>query len=138
MKIVIDTYAWIEVFLGTEKGRKAVEIIRDADEVYTPSIVLAEISKKYAQSGYSDKEIEERIRAITRQTRIVKIDERLALLIAKAYRELIRNYEEKGSKGNKPGVADAIILASAWKVGGKILTGDAHFKDMELTIWIGD
>jgi len=138
LKIVIDTYAWIEVFLGTEKGRKAVEIIRDADEVYTPSIVLAEISKKYAQSGYSDKEIEERIRAITRQTRIVKIDERLALLIAKAYRELIRNYEEKGSKGNKPGVADAIILASAWKVGGKILTGDAHFKDMELTIWIGD
>lgn len=138
MKIVIDTYAWIEVFLGTEKGRKAVGIIRDADEVYTPSIVLAEISKKYAQSGYSDKEIEERIRAITRQTRIVKIDERLALLIAKAYRELIRNYEAKGSRGNKPGVADAIILASAWKVGGKILTGDAHFKDMELTIWIGD
>jgi len=138
LKIVIDTYAWIEVFLGTEKGRKVVGILKDAEEVYTPSIVLAEISKKYAQSGYSDEKIEERIRAITRQTRIVKIDERLALLVAKAYRELIRNYEAKGSKGNKPGIADAIILASAWKVGGKILTGDAHFKGMENVIWIGD
>lgn len=138
MKIVIDTYAWIEIFIGTEKGRKVVDIIKKADEIYTPSIVLAEISKKYAQSGYSEEEIEEKIRAITSLTKIIRIDEELAALTAKAYKELMRRYKEKNHKGNKPGLADAIVLASAWRIGGKIVTGDQHFKDINLTIWVGD
>jgi hypothetical protein len=33
---VIDSYAWIEHFIGSEKGREVKEIMENADEVYTP------------------------------------------------------------------------------------------------------
>ena len=47
MKIVVDSYAWIEIFLGTEKGKSASKAIEDAEQAITPEIVLAEISRKY-------------------------------------------------------------------------------------------
>jgi len=43
--VVYDTYAWIEYFLGSSKGVKVKELLKKGG--YTPSIVLAEISRKY-------------------------------------------------------------------------------------------
>ena len=43
MKIVIELYAWVEHFIGSQKGCKAERILEDADDVYTPDIVLAEM-----------------------------------------------------------------------------------------------
>ena len=51
MKIVIDSYAWIEHFLGSEKGCKIDNILESADEVYTPDTVLAEVARKYVREG---------------------------------------------------------------------------------------
>jgi predicted nucleic acid-binding protein len=47
VKIVIDTYAWVELLLGSEKGKKVVEILENAENVCTPSIVLAESARKF-------------------------------------------------------------------------------------------
>ncbi|MGQ9691076.1 MAG: hypothetical protein ACUVQY_07445 [Thermoproteota archaeon] len=41
MRIVVDSYAWVELFIGSEKGRLVKEKLSEADEVYTPDIVLA-------------------------------------------------------------------------------------------------
>ena len=54
MKIVVDSYAWIEHFLGNEKGVKTDEILQDSDEVFTPDIVLAEIARKYTRESIED------------------------------------------------------------------------------------
>ena len=54
MKIVVDTYAWIEIFIGSEKGSKVRDVILNAESVYTPDIVLAEISRKYAREGIAE------------------------------------------------------------------------------------
>jgi predicted nucleic acid-binding protein len=54
MKIVIDSYAWVEHFLGSKKGQKKKEILDNADEVYTPDFVLAEIARKYVREKVED------------------------------------------------------------------------------------
>ena len=46
--VVYDSYAWIEYFRGSEKGLKVKELLRHKG--YTPSIVLAEIARKYLRT----------------------------------------------------------------------------------------
>ena len=40
------------------------------------------------------------------------------------------------SKGKKPSLFDAIILATARVNKAKVLTGDLHFKDLPETMWL--
>ena len=47
---VIDSYAWIEYFKGTESGKRAEGYI-EAGNCATPTIVLAELSDKYHREG---------------------------------------------------------------------------------------
>jgi hypothetical protein len=46
MKYVIDSYAWIEYFMGTKTGEKVKPIIENTEEKITPTICLAEIYAK--------------------------------------------------------------------------------------------
>ena len=51
MKIVFDTYAWIEYLEGTKKG-KIVNDYLENDEIITPFIVLLELSYKADKKGW--------------------------------------------------------------------------------------
>src|SRR3989344_1134400 len=42
---LVDTSAWIEIFLGTEKGREFEEILSSENNCFSTKIVLSEISK---------------------------------------------------------------------------------------------
>ena len=46
MKYVIDSYAWIEYFMGTKTGEKVKPTIEGQEEKITPTICLAEIYAK--------------------------------------------------------------------------------------------
>ena len=46
MRYVIDSYAWIEYFMGTKAGKKVKPIIEGLEEKITPTICLAEIYAK--------------------------------------------------------------------------------------------
>jgi hypothetical protein len=46
MKYVMDSYAWLEYFMGTETGKKAKAIIECSEEKITPIICLAEVYAK--------------------------------------------------------------------------------------------
>jgi len=135
VKIVIDAYAWIELFLGSEKGRKVKEIIESADEAYTPNTVLAEIARKYLREGADEKTIDARLEAITAASNVTQIDAKLALETAKCYVELATN--AKRTKLKSPSLFDAIILATGRLLASKIVTGDEHFKNLSETLWIG-
>jgi predicted nucleic acid-binding protein len=134
MKIVVDTYAWIELFLGSEKGKKVNEILENADEVYTPSSVLAETARKFLREGNDENTIREWLDLITAASNIAQIDPTLALEAAKCQGELS---EIAGrSKQNTPSLFDAIVLATARVKKCKVLTGNEHFKDLPETIWL--
>ena len=134
VKIVIDSYAWVEHFIGSQKGCKAEGILEDADEVYTPDIVLAEVARKYAREGIDKEIIEERLIQIEEASEIVCIDAELAAISAACFLEIEEN--AKKSRLSSPGLFDAIILATGKTLGAKILTGDQHFKGLPETIWL--
>lgn len=134
MKIVIDTYAWIELLLGSEKGKKVKEILETAEEVYTPSTVLAEAARKFLREGNNENTIIEWLDIINAASKITQIDQTTALEAAKCQLELFE--KAKKSKQNTPSLFDAIVLATARINQCRILTGDEHFKDLPETIWL--
>ncbi len=133
-KIVTDSYAWIEHFIGSEKGQKVDEILADANEVYTPDTVLAEIARKYLREGIDLQTVDQRLNEVGEASNIISIDVKLALNAAKCYLELDVNAKEL--KLNRPSLFDAIVLATGRLLKSKILTGDQHFKNLSETIWL--
>jgi predicted nucleic acid-binding protein len=131
---VIDSYAWIEHFIGSEKGQKVDEILQTADEVYSPDIVLAEIARKYVREGIEPKLVDQRLNEITEASNIICLDAKLAATAAKAFMEMEAN--AKRHKLNQPSLFDAIVLATGRLLESKILTGDQHFRNMPETIWL--
>jgi predicted nucleic acid-binding protein len=135
VRTVIDTYAWIEIFIGSKGGEKAKEILQKSEEIYTPDIVIAEIARKYLRDGIEEKAILERLVIIEEISEIIPINKNIAFESAKCYFEIARRAEEKGLK--PPSLFDAIILATARTLNAKIITGDEHFRDLDETLWIG-
>jgi len=134
VKIVVDSYAWIEIFLGTEKGQSASQAIQEAEQSITPEIVLAEISRKYFREGAKEQLIRTRLSIISQSTELSQLDETIAVESGKAYLEI--SERAKKSKGKNPSLFDAIILATARVNKAKVLTGDLHFRDLSETVWL--
>ena len=134
-RIVVDSYAWIEYFLGTRGGAFVEKVILEAQEAYTPTIVLAEIAAKYGREGAPKQAIKERLRLISETTVITPITIDTATEIPKAKTDLQKNAQKLGLK-QAPSLADAIILATARKLEARVLTRDQHFKNLKETLWI--
>ena len=134
MKIVIDTYAWIEHFMGSEKGRKVDQILEEADEVYTPDIVLAEIARKYARENIEPEIVYQRLERITEVSNVICVDAKIAVMVAESYTEL--EIKARNCKLNHPSLFDAIVLAISRSLKSSTLTGDQHFRNLPETVWV--
>jgi len=134
-KIVVDAYAWIEVFVGSEPGSRAKGIIEDAEAVLTPCTVLAEVARKYVREGAAESTVRKRLATMLETSELVDVDADLALDAAKATVQLDRRASSSGLR--KPSLFDGIVLASARRNKAKVLTGDEHFKAFTETIWLG-
>ena len=132
---VYDTYAWIEYFRGSEKGAVVKQLLKSQGG-YTPSIVLAEIARKYRREGFNEDDILKRLLFIAGKTEIVAIDIEVSLKASKAYLELLEL--SKKLKLRTPSLADAIVYSIATLKQNKLVTGDKLFKNIENIIYIGD
>ncbi len=135
VKIVIDAYAWIEIFSGSRMGKTAVRNIESADRVITPDVVLSEIARKYLREKLSLAVVRERLSVIRESSEIVVIDESIAVQSGEAYLEMSKA-SKKARSGRDPSLFDAIVLATARTNEAKVLTGDEHFEKLPETIWI--
>jgi predicted nucleic acid-binding protein len=121
---VVDSYAWIEIFLGSEKGARSKRMIEEAGEAVTPDIVLAEVARKYLREGVSETEVSARLDAVQSATIVSAIDATIGIRSAEAFLELA----EKAAKQRlqSPSLFDAIVLATARSHQAKVITGDEH------------
>lgn len=117
---VIDSFAWIEYFVGSEAGEVAKNYIENGD-IITPSIVIAELSNKYAKLK---EDFTTKLKFITLKSRIVTLNEDIAVLAG------IINVERKKVE-RRWGLADSIILATARINKASVITGDKHFRDLK-------
>ena len=130
-----DTYAWVEYFLGTDKGLKVRALLRE-EGGYTPSIVLAEISRKYLREGVSPEIVGKRLLFIEAMTEIVDVTVEIALKAGETYLELLQH--SKKVKGRTPSLADAIVYSTALLLGEDLVTGDRLFRNLPHVLYIGD
>jgi len=131
----MDSYAWIEYFAGTAIGEIVRKYMMNSENVYTPSIVLAEIARKYVREGVGWSIVEERIRVIEKLSIIIHINSRIALETARAYIELVNHAKELGYR-SKPSLTDAIVYAVAKIMNAMIISGDMHFRDLDNVLWL--
>lgn len=132
---MVDSYAWIELFRGGEKGKKVAQLIIESDQVFTPDIVLAEVARKYVREGYDDSTVKKRLDFMHDVSAVVSIDREIAVTASKCYIEMVEKSKEL--KQPKPGLADAIVLAISRVKDAKVVTGDMHFRPFKETIWLG-
>jgi predicted nucleic acid-binding protein len=131
-KFVVDAYAWLEYFRASEYGEVAKEYIESKDSV-TPSIVVSEVSRKLQKETELGNETLEgrlkRLEFINATSQVIELDFELAVAAGKTACEM--NKKEKVW-----GLADAIVLCTARNLGGKVVTGDEHFRNLKEVIFI--
>ena len=118
-KFVIDTYAWVEYFKGSEEGKMALPYIEGGESAVS-AFAIAELAEKYQREN---KDFEEDYKFILSKTKIVEV----TMEIARHAGEI--NAENK-KKIKNWGMADAIMLATAQILNARVVTGDAHFKTL--------
>jgi len=123
---VIDSYAWVEYFRGTESGKRARPYV-EGDSAATSALTLAELREKYLREGWPS--FDEDLNFIVSRTAVKAVDSQTSLLAGEI------NYERKKAKRDW-GMADSVILATARTVSAKVVTGDKHFEGLPDAILI--
>lgn len=128
MKYVIDSYAWIEYFMGTKSGEKVKPIIEGLEEKMTPTICLAEVYAKTLR--VESQELAEKQRVfIKERSALIPLDEALAVESAKIDAAMKRKIKGWG-------LADSVVYATGLTKKAEIVTGDEHFKNLKEVFFI--
>lgn len=128
MLYLIDSYAWIEYFIGSSKGEMLRRLLLDNKNSFlTLECCLAEIKGWSLRNGQDFDELFKIIKANSNITRVEEDD-----WIAAA--EL--RFEERKTKKHF-GLIDAVILAKQKVLNCKIISGDEHFKNKKNVVFMG-
>ena len=136
MKIVADSWAWVEIHRLSEAGASAKGEMERAVDVLTPVIVLSDLARKYVREGTDHRIVRRWLQGIAEASEVFGIDTELAMASALASIELVA--KSKKDRLEAPGLGDALVLATARVNQAKVLTGDPHFRGLPETIWLGD
>lgn len=134
VKIVVDAYAWVELFSGSQKGKLVKTKLEEAETVITPDSVLAEVARKYLREGIDERKVRQRLSTILEASEAAYIDDEVAIEAGKACLQLEARAKRLGLK--KPSLFDGLVLAVARRTNAKVLTGDEHFEGLPETVWI--
>lgn len=111
----LDSFAWIEYFMGSKRGVKVKGYVDGRGPLYTPAICLTEIKSRYLREG---RDPAGRINLIVDRSLIIPINEEIALLAA----DIKQKY--------KLHTVDAIVYASSQFKNLILVTGDQHFTSL--------
>ena len=134
MRLTIDSFAWVELIGQTRLGVKSKDLMEAAEACFTPAIVLAEVAHKCLRDGFDEPQIQQELRAMVESSAVVPIGPELAVDAASATREL--RELAKAQRLSPPGLGDGLVLATARRTGSRLLTGDAHFRELRETVWL--
>ena len=119
---LVDSSGWIEFLGDGPLANRFAPYFEREDRLIVPAIVLYEVYKKLL--SVSGSAAADRFLSAALRTRVVPIDERLALLAARI------------SLDRRLAMADAMIYATAFVAGALLVTLDAHFQGLpEATVF---
>ncbi len=117
MSLMLDTYAIIELFRGSERGEKVKKLIEKEDAVCLSALSLYETGTVLERQVGKKKALEY-LRSIQTYYQVLNVDKEIAL---KAM-ELKRDYR-------LPAI-DCLIYASARIIKANVVSGCIHFRDL--------
>lgn len=125
MRVMVDSFAWLELFSGGSRGARIREIMeKSPGELYTTAANYYEVYYRATQSAGPDKR-DEGLAIIKSNAIVLPVGETVATGAAK-----IRLTHGLSA-------VDAFTLAAARMVGAKVLTGDSDFKKFpKEIIWV--
>jgi len=127
MKFVIDTFAWIEYFNGSESGKKVSQIIElEENEVFSSIITIAEVASILRRN---EENVELGYKKMIDLSKLYFINSEFAKEAGILHAEIRKEIKDFG-------LADAFVLLTARKLEAKIVTGDPHFKKFKEAILI--
>lgn len=125
MTVLIDSWAWIEYWKGGKYANNAMRHIEGEDEAFVSTINILEtyfwVTKYYGENVAKNK-----ISTMEKRCYVVPVEKKISIEAAKLKLK------------HKLGIADSIVLATAMHVGGKLVTGDPDFKDIDSVILINE
>jgi predicted nucleic acid-binding protein len=119
---VVDAYAWIEYLIGSEIGTKVKAVLEDEkNAIYTSAVTLGEVISKIARE---QQDVCTAYRILLSNSDVIDVDEELSKQTGIIHAEMRKSKKDFG-------LADAFVLATARKLGTRILTGDPHFQGIK-------
>jgi predicted nucleic acid-binding protein len=129
MRYVIDSFAWLEYFMGSRRGKAARNIIDSkSDDKFTPAICIAEVYAKSLKNEGATM-AEARRNFMRDRGAVATLDEGQAVEAAKinvARKKEVREWD----------LADSIVPTTAKELGAKVVTGDAHFDGLPEVVMV--
>lgn len=127
MIYLIDTYAWIEYFLGSKKGERLKELFDDdKNEFYTVECCLAEIQGWALKNNQPFEEL----------FKIIRMNSTLTELTPHDWIDAGKERFEQRKRQKDFGLIDATLLVKQKELGGKVISGDPHFKGMKQAVFL--
>ena len=123
---IIDSYAWIEYSLGSEKGLILKGLFGTNSQFYTLDCCLAEIKGWCLRNN---KPFDEFYSLIQINSDVISIANDEWIKVGEC------KYLEHQYQRNF-GLIDAALLILQLKLGAKIITGDSHFKDKKNIVFM--
>ena len=120
MKILLDSWVWIEIFKGTAVGIRLAEQMRKTpgENVFTTSANLFEVCYRIKED-YGEEKAKQLQAFIENRSTVLSVDKTVALTAV----------EIRLKEGLR--AIDAFTLAAARLQQAKVFTGDEHFKGLK-------
>lgn len=127
MRLIIDTFCWIDYLEGNEAGKQVKKYLENSDnEIITTVLNVAEISSIISRRNF---DVDKALSIVFSNSKIFNFNSDFAKQTGLLHAEM--------RKKNKDfGLIDAFILLTARELKAKIITGDEHFRKVKEAILI--
>ncbi|MBI4143960.1 PIN domain-containing protein [Candidatus Woesearchaeota archaeon] len=122
---VMDSWAWVELFRGTQKGTRIAKLIQNKRVAVTQH-TIAELADKFYRDGIPFDTALEHIKS---SATILNLTEEIILKAPEVKAEMRKKHPNAS-------LADAINLTTAQMHNAKAVSGDSDFKDIPDAIFI--
>ena len=127
MRHIIDSYAWVEYFIGSDKGQKLHHLFQEKDNSFsTVECCLAEI---HGWCLKNNQNFDKYYKIIVANSKMIPLNEKDWIDAAKE--KLIQRKKYKNF-----GLIDAIILTKQKQLSCKVISGDSHFKELKDVVFM--
>ena len=123
--MLIDTYAWIELFQESEEGMEVKKVISEQNN-YTSIVSISEIVVWALKNNIDPEKYIDFVRELSG---ILEVTDAISILAGRLNFEIRKNIGDFG-------MIDSIIYATAKFYNLQVLTGDKHFQGLDGVIML--